>query len=241
MARFRPLTSTSKLPDTGAVETDVLDFKGSIEPEKDGTIDYVELAKDVAAFANAEGGTLLVGAFEDRRRGILGCYKPLTPEFVKQVRDAYSRAVAKFCSPSPLHDSQTIPFETGAVVAVNVSAAIGQVVGVRARVDEAWFFPRRVGIETVNLRAEQLPMFMVPEIRRIAILLRGVPENHRLFLSQMTRTNSQGERAYFRSVDEAANVVILADENNEAWTIPLDRIESVWEDPKGWHLAYRTW
>jgi len=58
------------LPPLGTREAPQLDFKEQLGRVKGGSgPDYFELAKDVAAMASAYGGTLLVGACEDRRTG----------------------------------------------------------------------------------------------------------------------------------------------------------------------------
>jgi hypothetical protein len=68
--------------------------------EKDGSLDRLELAKDMAAFANA------LGAYQDTKRGHLGVIKGITDEDVKRVRDAYSQAASGLgvtLSPLRLH------------------------------------------------------------------------------------------------------------------------------------------
>jgi predicted HTH transcriptional regulator len=106
----------------------------------------VELAKDVAAFANADGGVLLIGAYEDTRHGVLGTYKALDAQAVKLARESYSQAVRSFCFPSPIIDSVVVPHGNGSVVAVNVWPFPGQAVGVRSREHiDAYFFPFRSG------------------------------------------------------------------------------------------------
>jgi hypothetical protein len=248
MADFRPVRQTSDLPPIGAVETNVLDFKGTIFGEDGkGKPDLCKLGKHVAAFANSEGGTVLIGAVENKTTRTLERYDPFSPERAAQIREAYSNAVAQFCSPAPLFDAATIPQDAGAVVAVNVSPCIGQVVGVRKqRTEDAFFFPRRVGLQTEVLRPEQLPMFMVPEIRRIAILLRSIPAREYLWLSEINAMgNSVGKRSYLLGINEAANACSLSGQppsgDHQVWTIPLDRIESVWSSTDGWHVVYRAW
>ena len=60
MSLFQPLAETSRLPDVGeGYERATLDLKLKGEVKKG-----FHLAKDVAAFANHLGGTLLIGAKE---------------------------------------------------------------------------------------------------------------------------------------------------------------------------------
>ncbi len=165
MAAFISYDETTKLPEPGALETDTLDFKGKMD-RRDEKPDYPELAKDIAAFANAHGGVILVGAYEDKPNGRLGVIKGLASDAdVKEVRDAYSKAATEFCSPSPVTDSKVIPHSSGKVIAVNVWPFPGQAVGVREEGYERWAFPWRSHIETKYLMPEQLPMLMIPELR----------------------------------------------------------------------------
>jgi hypothetical protein len=239
VAQFVPFAASTVLPEEGALETNVLDFKGALS-RKNGTVDRVELAKDVAAFANADGGVILLGAYEDGKRGVLGMYKGLDGSGAKEAREAYSHAVRDYCFPPPIMDSVAMSHATGQIIAVNVWPFPGQAVGVRSREQsDAYFFPFRTGIDTNYLRAEQLPMLMIPQIRRIATLLRGIPQAEQIGLQVRGRTNSQGYKMHFHHVDELANVVVLEAPNATGVKMvhPLDRVESVWKDVDGWKLV----
>ena len=70
---FTPISVTTDLPPiSSSRESDVIDFKGRYSGR-----DRTEMAKDVAAFANAFGGVILVGAYEDTKTGTLTFYKPM--------------------------------------------------------------------------------------------------------------------------------------------------------------------
>src|SRR5262245_27884590 len=66
-----------------------LEFKRML-PEKDLETP-TELAKDVAAFANSVGGTILIGA--DREGERLRAYAPLKEDASKAAMEAFDRAV----------------------------------------------------------------------------------------------------------------------------------------------------
>ena len=73
VALFRPVATTADLPALSAGrESGTYDFKGSVDLAKKR-----ELAKDVAAFANATGGVILIGAEEDKDAGTLRRYAPM--------------------------------------------------------------------------------------------------------------------------------------------------------------------
>jgi len=86
-----------------------LDFKTFADPAKSW-----EHAKDVAAFSNAIGGVLLIGAHD--KTGHLA-YPGIVRQSVKDIQGIYE-AAAQLCSPSPIVD--VIPIPARNVVAVNV-------------------------------------------------------------------------------------------------------------------------
>ncbi|HEY2515734.1 MAG TPA: ATP-binding protein, partial [Polyangiaceae bacterium] len=87
-----------KLPDKSTtVETAVLDLKETYAPDKS-----FEMAKDVAAFANHLGGTLLIGAKEVD--GKIGEYNGVPPELAEKIRTGFSLATKERCSPRPIYD-----------------------------------------------------------------------------------------------------------------------------------------
>lgn len=249
MAEFRPVRSAADLPNLGDAETNVLDFKGTILG-KDGKPDLCELAKDVAAFANADGGTLLFKAFEDGRRAVLGRYEPLNAEEAKLARTAYSNAVAQFCSPAPLaHIEQAIEMDKGGlVVAINVWPTTAGLIGVRT-VDfpDAYFFPVRTSLQTTFLHVEQLSMFLSPEVRRKATLLRSIPSDSRVKLRlRLSSGLVQGsEFLFIVNVSESDNAVTFitrqsgSDEDKSVY--PLENIRSVYKDQTGWNVIVDAW
>lgn len=239
MAIFQPVTSPGDLPEAGSnAENLAFDIKLDVDPSN-----HVELAKDIAAFANATGGVILVGAAENRRHGTIGQYKPVDAPRAKAIRDAYNLAARDRCSPQPLVNPIVIPCEEGFVVAVNVWPFPGQAVGVRIQKEPLGFaFPFRTGVETIWLSAEQLPMLMVPELRRISILLAAIPNSATIKITATLWSFSLEE------VRVLENVLVLALQKSPVqidqpepglkFHLPIDIIRSVWKDAKGtWQLG----
>lgn len=239
MAIFQPVTSPGDLPEAGSnAENLAFDIKQDVNPRA-----YAELAKDVAAFANATGGVILIGAAEDRKHGIIGRYMPVAADRAKQIRDAYNQAVRDRCSPRPLVNPVVIPCQEGSVVAVNVWPFPGQAVGVRIEKEPlAFAFPFRTGVETIWLSAEQLPMLMVPEIRRISILLAAIPNG-----AWVVVITANEWRFTLEDVRMLENVVVLTLRESPVtgdglhrglkFHLPIDVIRSVWKDAEGtWQL-----
>ncbi len=149
MARFDPITIASQLPAVGAsYERSTLDFKktSSAKPTQ-------EQAKDVAAFANRFGGTLLIG-FEERSDGRVGNIEALPSTHAANVKSAISQAVRDRCRPSPTVDVDIIDIgEAACVLAVNVSPFFGQPVGVIAGDlgrEPAYLFPFRTMTDAIS-------------------------------------------------------------------------------------------
>ncbi len=190
MPAFKLMTSGSDLPTVGDSHEDLnLDMKGySDQIETARHYPEIEMAKDVAAFSNSTGGVILIGAHEKiNHGGYLSHYTPITHQKAEEVKNLFNKAVENRCSPSPLIDISIIPKEAGYVVAINVWPFPGQPIGVRGQIDKqlegkgftAFFFPLRVGTNTVFIKPEQLPMLMLPDLRRIAILLDTIPPQAR--------------------------------------------------------------
>jgi hypothetical protein len=222
----RGIITAADLPAVDTAESISLDFK-VVAPLKNG----FELAKDIAVFANARGGTLLVGAKEKASR--LERYVPLSQEVCDQTVRAYEEAVRDRCRPAPVFTCQRVPKDGGFLVAVNVQPTLSPLVSVRTKCDDgyagdAWCFPMRVGTQTVFITPENLPMYMDPKVRRTVILLGEIGDD----LVELARPASAG--MYTRSdhrligVHEQQNIVQLSNAD-----LPLDRIESVFCQSSG--------
>ncbi len=251
-----PIIRADQLPPLGTSrETSLYDFKVTVADAKP-----FEFAKDVAAFANASGGTLLIGAREHDRK--LGRYEPLNEKDAADTKDAYGRYVTQRCSPVPMFDVVIIPKDGGFIVAVNVWPFPGQPVGAELRGDKVaeghggkgYRFPMRVGVDTIWISPEQLPMLMVPEVRRVAILLDQIPAQSRdrvqIFWRGETRsgTDLKDKVIRFLGVQVMGNVALFENTNVLAQAyptmshtipdvpdlhVPLDAIGSVWRAGDG--------
>jgi hypothetical protein len=230
-----------QLPEEGAgTETLARDFKrlweGGLPPDR------TDLATDVAAFANRIGGTIIVGAVEDRSRRVLGKYKPFDDATAKSVLDACDLAVRDLCAPKPIFDPVRLAKGSGFVVAINVWPFPGQAVGVRVGDETAgtFKFPFRTGTHCVYLKPEQLPMLMIPHLRRVVALLYSIPSGAKVCI----RPRGGGHSVLtFVEVDELANVVKLSGTHrnlNKVHHFALDDITSVWCDEQGvWQVPLR--
>lgn len=238
MGLFQPITASSQLPQAGTnAETLALDIKREVD-----TKEHLELAKDVTAFANATGGVILVGAIEDRKHGSVGRYLPVERSKAKEIRDSYNLATRDRCSPKPLIDPAIIECQAGFVVAVNVWPFPGQAVGVRISKEPlAFAFPFRTGVETIWLTAEQLPMLMVPELRRISILLDAIPKGAEVgILRSDGKISAKCSHVELRALE---NVVVLEvhrqiqrdvpARESPIVHLPIDVIRSVWKAHSG--------
>jgi hypothetical protein len=237
VAAYVEFTARTALPKIGHVETDTLDFKGALG-RKNGKVDQFGLAKDLAAFANAQGGVILLGAYEVN--GSLSLLRGMPADEVRIVRDAYSDAAKDFCRPSPVHNAVVLPYTDGSLVAVNVWPFPGQAVGVRLDSGgEHWCFPVRRGIDTPYLTPEQLPMLMLPELRRKLSLLRSIENDSKVTIIQGHHTANEEWR--FKGVAEEDNAVhfdkrTAGSAAREEVHVALEQVERVWRRHGNWWM-----
>ena len=236
------------LPTLGqAIERPVMDWK--VKSAKHS----FERAKDVAAFANHLGGTLLIGAQEVD--GQLQAYVGMTPAEAGVVRDEYSKAVADRCTPRPAidfeeYDAPGDPAKK--IVAINVQPSLN-LVGVKVRADktqeghggDAYIFPVRSGTDARFLDPGELAMFMTPKVRRIAVLLSRIPKQTIVNLMRPVHRPSNDVRMRFVEVREEDNLVLLSSLSTPDYApperYPLDRFTTVFEDTAGWRLHLELW
>jgi hypothetical protein len=256
---YRRITEPAHLPTPGEdYERPAIDFKSKYavyrmkgNPAKWNTF---EIAKDVAMFANALGGTILVGAKEDRTKHVLDSYEPMTDVEAGALTQAFDTAVQDRCSPRPRFDCDRVPKDGGVLLAVNVEPFPGQPVGVYAKADkedgwggsDAWAFPYRTGTQCIFTRPEHLPMLIDPRARRTAILLEKIPVEHRgqvrvYALNARGPINPNSAMYYPRpvtlqAIDLFANTVVLGLHHSGDGTgmpkeirVPLDDVDSVWQ------------
>jgi hypothetical protein len=236
------------------------------------------MAKDVAAFANANGGTLLIGAEEDRATGKLAKFASVDPADAKALRDALAEAVKERCCPQPLVDARTIRRGSDELLAFNVWPFFGQVVGVKVSAEpehvgdyagdavvyplrrNAHVYPLRQIDRTIYLTAEQVPMFMIPEIRRVAALLSAIPINDPINLpgQRAARLRWRPHRTMPGTLTSHADCRLISIEPMQnaveglvprflakttkggspgidvSFSIPLEDVRSVWKEGSFW-------
>jgi|SRR5450631_1266609 len=234
------------LPEIGTHEDQELDFKARLNT-KDKKTDYLELAKDIAAMANAYGGTIIIGACEDPK-GVLSIYKPLTEEDAVFACNEYKTAQRDRLRPAVVVVPKMEPQGEGFLVFVHVEPSMGQAIGVHftPKVDvapetkeppEIYGFPLRVGDNTTWLQPEQLPMLMIPELRRTMLLLREIGNAP----VKVDCLHMKGEADHSNTgipigfLDEKGNAVHIGGQ-----AIPIDRILTVVRQTDGWHVLYNS-
>jgi hypothetical protein len=238
VAIFRPATRPTELPEKDtARESGTYDFKGSVDPT-----DARELAKDVAAFANAFGGVVLVGAVEDSATRTLLKYNPMKRPFADKLTIAYEQAVRDRCDPPPIFDAVSIELPpalgTGFVVAVNVRATALGPVGVREDKGESYAFPMRISTHTKNLKPTELAMLMVPEVRRVAIMLEAIPRGERDQVMLLAADKAgEPDCRWVTMVGVDDDFTTLTVKTSKTLTLPLDRVATVWRrDASHWGI-----
>lgn len=101
---FVPIKKPADLPPKGpSNEGQHREFKSK------QTEDRYEIAKDVAAFANADGGTILIGA---RGNGeYLADYEPLTTKEASAAQEVCDEGVHTRCAPPPIYSVEPVEKE----------------------------------------------------------------------------------------------------------------------------------
>lgn len=235
MPTFIPLIRPAPLPTVGdAIERAVMDWK-----VKPAGFQY-EKAKDVAAFANHLGGCILVGAQE--RAGQLAAYVGLTPTEAGEVRNDYSKAVTQRCQPPPNLEFEEYPDPTNPskrVVAINVLPSLN-LIGVRIATDKpnegfggpAFVYPIRSGTDATYLQPVQLPMYITPQVRRIAVMLSRIALGAKVQVIEARLDNSKVENAFlFDGIAEEENLAKFKTigASPSPLHVPLDRILTVYQ------------
>ena len=176
MAAYAPITPGKVFQVNDHVETETFDLKLKIDDWEP-----VDIAAHVAQLANHLGGSILIGAKEERGR--IGRFSPISAEEETKVRRRISEAVEQHAVPVPLVEVLPIEQEPGKfLVAVNVPPMIGGVVGVRVRPSkvevgyggDAYFFPVRVGVSGGHLTPATMHLHMLPELRRLIVTLNAI-------------------------------------------------------------------
>jgi hypothetical protein len=230
------------LPQPGTSEGQELDFKTKKEVMTDGTANHFEMAKDMAALANAYGGRLIVGAFEDQK--VLTVYdKAMTENLAREVCKEYTVAQAQRLEPHVQVHTKVVQTPVGYVGMICVEPSMGQAIGVRVATNEisseepkappVYAFPIRDGDHTNWMTPENLSMLLIPTLRRNIIILRQAIGNDLLIEQVMTPGGApQVFTEKLLAIDEDTNTLRL-----QRNTIAIDQIQSVWRtDQQGWRI-----
>jgi hypothetical protein len=237
----RQIIAAADLPPPGTSRERLdVDFKERIDPSNP-----FELGKDLAAFANASGGVVLVGAKETNNH--LDRYTPLSEIDATETREAFAKAARDRCHPPPVVDPVVLPQGAGHVVAVNVLPFPGQPVGVWVECDKkkdgfggrAYVFPVRVGIHTVFFRPEQLPMLIATDVRRVVSLLEGIPLRAQCVALVWPDATHPHWSCMVDQLNVNENSITVVSDANQVLALPVDSIRSVWKDPHQgvWKIA----
>jgi hypothetical protein len=241
---YQCIEAPEDLPPEGALnararEKQDLDFKTFADSGK-----MWEHAKDIAAFANALGGVLLIGADNTTDPTILK-YPGLVPkQSVADVATIYEKAGA-MCSPAQNVDVVPIKGPGNVdLVAVNVDPCVDQVVASPGGdpktgiLGHLWRFPIRRGSLTDDINPEDLAMFMNREARRAYLMVARIPPDKRprvLFYFQRSTTMhahgpmETGDRELrLADVPRERNFIVVDNAGSQC-RIPLSDILDVWE------------
>lgn len=197
----------------------------------------LEIAKDMAAFANASGGTILIGAYE-ANDGTLARYANLLPSRVVTLIRAADLAARDHLRPHPVVNAYaTMSPEANAddIVVLEVLALPGQPIGVRVPVDKshhgnaeaAYRFPVRVGTRTVYYEPHQLALIMDVTYRRKVQLLEMIPASDRRELL-VAGSNEEWVSMELDLLDPMRNLLRLKLSAGPQIYIPLDAVRHVY-------------
>lgn len=232
------------LPPIGTRESETCEFKARLED------DDFEIAKDIAAFANALGGAIFIGIVGGDR---FVRPQPMSGDEIAAAQRAIETAIRDRCRPAPDFRFVEVDSAPGKVLIVDVSPFPGQLVGVRLKKGEAqcgvskkqpedlFFYPRRSGTHIKGLLPEQIPMLVDAKLRRIVIHLeRAVGAKAVLFSTKYLRTSGKWlQPVYVRNVDLLSNALVVdmpKDGDVRVVSIPLDAVETVTRAGETWHI-----
>lgn len=236
---WKPIDNTSDLPNIGDSESLYLDFKAA------PTESAFEIGKDVAAFANASGGTLLIGAAQEPG-GRLKEFVPI--EDIVAVERSYENAIRDRCRPRPMVTLNAVECDGsgGQVLAVNVQPFPGQPVGVyipvkeqkgMKAIEDLFHYPIRVNRYTKAILPETLAMYVDARIRRIAILLEPLVGSQ----IRIQSAKPTGKNCFYADVCDLKNVSVSENTielgiEGKSYFLPFDFIHSVHRSGDTWHM-----
>lgn len=259
---WTPITTAEQL--IARFESSSLDYKTTYELRRP-TIRY-DLAKDVAAFATAFGGTIVVGVVEQAGRVVALPGIADVPKLTAEV----AAALLQLCAPVPSTPEEhaliitpaqaaRILAQAGAaapttdvtLVTLNVRADARSPIGVRpvnssgAPLAQAYRFPVRIDDQTRFLDPTELPMWMNSHERRMAVALGRLLEGAGAdgVGVRMFDANGAFRDVQLRKVDEEELVVELTGRGGDV-RVPLTYVSAVWRDAVSlqlWSMNIRGW
>lgn len=237
MSLFRRILKPKDLPpETTDRETWSFDVKG-----KDlRAYSQEKLAEHIAAMSNGPGGNIIVGANE--QPGGTFTYDYMNEAEADANRIKYEHANRDHCSPNPILEAVVIQkSQTEFVAVINIWPSPAGAIGVRQGPKDkpAWLFPLRVGTQTKYLNADQLPMIMLPELRKSAILLSQLAKG-----SLIKVLNPGGGKNTVVQMDEVhpergTFTVAPVGKPAQSSSVPLEAVLYVWQTPNGWQIALK--
>jgi len=245
----------------GVHKKTTMDLKERYDIENDAT--KFEIAKDMCAFANALGGTILVGAIEGRddagrKNGRIQQLKGVEAA-IKLVKLA-TKANSELCRPLLVFEHAEIVLDvaqqvaiierqpsggTITVVALNVHPLVNGPAGCHpfgsngAKIADAYRFPVRTGEGTRFLVPEELSFHMNSHERRMYLLLTQVPDKHPIKLWDHERSLELSPASYeILKVDgENMTLTVMNLHKHVDAEIPLMFVRAVWKTSAGWNVA----
>lgn len=217
---WTPIRGPGDLPAEGKPESETLDLKRCYERNAKG---QTSALRDIASFANAFGGTILVGAEEEPDTAVLKEYVGI-PDADAEGRRIKQLALARL---DPQPDVETVPIRTSDglnVLAINVAPFPG-VVGVRHEIKWEFYVRReRLNHAVTFGEAEK----MLTQDRRGRLLIESIPKeswSQRITVDAYLRRIPRGKWSLKRL--DAHNVVLACPGNYDI-EIPYSFIKAVW-------------
>lgn len=252
---------------SSAYEKAVLEFKKEYDlADLDRDDTRFEIAKDIAAFANSRGGTIVVGAIEDRSTGKLSNFEPVAN--VALLQKAVEQAYTQFCTPVPIVTIERIDVDVASqrailkrsvakpvtIVAINVDPYVAGPIATRVWrggkksvfVEGAYRVWQRGVEKTRWLRPEEVAMLVDHQERRMLLRLDEIPRDTVVLLWVPVRYRegeTQDLAATIVMVDHVTGTLIVrsggANEDDQVrCEIPAALIRAVWRDRNSsWNIA----
>lgn len=237
-----------------AHEKTVLDLKTRYDLEN--AKHPFEIAKDLAAFANALGGTVLVGVSEKsdelgRKTGRIESFVPAQDE--QALIKVATVAARDLCRPSITVEPEVIKMSVAeqgqlvskplsrdtVLIAFNVHPLLASPAGVAAcdasgaRIPDAYRFPLRFLEGTKWLHPEELAFHMNSHERRMYLLLAGLPRDRAVLAWDKGegKTVSGAKRPVrIADLDAERSIVKLELSPQIVACVPLTFVSAVWLD-----------